>query len=225
MKAACYCGTRNLYEDMVPSVKSLLLHSDVDKVYLLIEDDAFPYELPSCVECINVSGQTWFRHDGPNYQSRWTYMVLMRAALHRVFPNLDKVLSLDVDTIVAKDISDIWNLPVDDYWLAAAKEPFKSAAYRKLYVNCGVMLMNLKKLRGDGKGDELINALNTTKYDYNEQDCIAQLCQGGILELSSDYNANNFTVPTVTPKIMHFAALQNWQKQPLVEEYRKVEWI
>ena len=55
MKAAVYCGTRNVYQDMIPSMKSLLIHSDVDKIYFLIEDDEFPYPLPPEVECINVS--------------------------------------------------------------------------------------------------------------------------------------------------------------------------
>lgn len=45
-RAAAYCGTRNLYQDMIPAIKSLLLNSNVDKIYLLIEDDEFPYPLP-----------------------------------------------------------------------------------------------------------------------------------------------------------------------------------
>ena len=55
MRAAVYCGTRNVYDDMIPSMKSLLIHSNVEKIYFLIEDDKFPYELPPEVECINVS--------------------------------------------------------------------------------------------------------------------------------------------------------------------------
>lgn len=55
MRAAIYSGTRNIYEKMLPSMKSLLMHSNVEKIYFLIEDDEFPYELPPEVECINVS--------------------------------------------------------------------------------------------------------------------------------------------------------------------------
>ena len=218
MKTAVYCGTRNLYEDMIPALKSLIANSDVEKVFLLIEDDTFPYELPSCVECINVSDQTYFRKDGPNYKNRWTYMVLMRAALHRVFRDLDRIVSLDVDTIAAKDVSDLWDVDLDDYYIAGAKEPGKSWG-NNIYINCGVMVLNLAKLR-DGKGDEIIEALNTKKYDFNEQDCINELCRGGIKEISSDYNANNYTITTTTPKIVHFAAIQRWQDHPLVKQYR-----
>ena len=35
MKVAVYTGTRNLYSDMLPALNSLLVHSDVDKIYLL----------------------------------------------------------------------------------------------------------------------------------------------------------------------------------------------
>jgi lipopolysaccharide biosynthesis glycosyltransferase len=93
-------------------------------------------------------------------------MVLIRAALSKVFPQLDTILSLDVDTIVNEDISDIWNTPLDNYYLAAVKEPEKSI--NSLYINMGVALLNLKKLRDDKKDDEIIHALNTIQYDYNE---------------------------------------------------------
>lgn len=222
MKAACYCGTRNLYGDMIPAVKSLLCNSNVDKVFLLIEDDEFPYTLPNCVEIINVSNQAYFKREGPNFNSPWTYMVLMRAALHRVFPDLDKILSLDIDTIVAKDISELWDIPVNDYYLAGAIEPAKSQ-YRT-YINCGVMMLNLKKLRESGKGDELVDALNVRRYGFNEQDCIAEQCQGGILEIPSIYNANNYTEPTTQPKIVHFAAIRQYQNHPLVEMYKNKSW-
>ena len=221
MKAAVYCGTRNLYADMLPAIKALLINSDVDKIYLLIEDDVFPYQLPDCVECINVSEQTYFDHDGPNYLNGWTYMVLMRAALHRVFPDLDKIVSLDVDTIAAKDVYGLWDFDIEDYYRAVCKEPHKSI--RQLYINAGVMVLNLAKLR-DGKGDEIIEALNTRRFPYNEQDCINELCQGGILEISSDYNANAYTTPTKTPKIVHFAAIPRWQNAPLVQQYRDKAW-
>ena len=55
MRTAVYTGTRNLYPFMVAAAKSLLIHSNVEKIYFLIEDDVFPYELPSEIVTINVS--------------------------------------------------------------------------------------------------------------------------------------------------------------------------
>lgn len=221
MRTAVYMGTKNLYEDMVTAAKSLLINSNVEKIYFLIEDDKFPYIVPSCIECINVKNQMYFSSLSPNANSRWTYMVLMKTVLHRMFPELEKILVLDVDTIVDKDISDLWDIDISNYYLAGASEPNKSKD--SIYINTGVMMLNLHKLR-DGKGDKIIKDLNTVWYEFPEQDCINKLCKGGIMEIPSDYNANNYTSPTKNPKIHHFAATKNWQSNPLVKKYQAINY-
>lgn len=221
MKAAVYCGTRNLYDDMVTAAKSLLVHSDVDKIYFLIEDDVFPHKLPKCIEAINVSGQKWFSENGPNYRRKWTWMVMMRAALSKVFPDLDEILSLDVDTIVIDDISEIWEVPLGDYYLAACREPLKSE--HRLYINMGVALLNLRKLR-DGMDDRIIHSLNTRSYEFAEQDCINKLCSGGILAIDGMYNVSDFTEKSNGRKIMHYACKKDWREYPTVKKYRQLPW-
>lgn len=226
MKAACYFGSRNLYADMVSAVKSLLIHSDVEKVFLLIEDDEFPYALPDAVETINISGivPAIFDPNGPNYKSNWTYIGLIRAALTKVFPDLDSILSIDCDTIVDKDISDLWDIPIDGFYFAAAKEPLLSRILNCLYVNAGVTLFNLKKLREDGKDDEMIHLLNTKKLHFVAQDAMCECCQGGIKEIPSDYNATNYTEPTGNKKVIHFAGDRNWRNYDIAKKYRDIPW-
>lgn len=229
MRAAVYCGTRNLYPDMVTAAKSLIHNSNVEKVFFLIEDDTFPEPLPSIVETINVSNQSYFRLDGPNYSNRWTYMVLLKLAMHRIFPNLDKILCLDVDTIVVSDVSALWDMPLKSYYLAGVKEPAKTTSDR-LYINAGVMMLNLRELRDSFKGDEMISAVNRKRYVYCEQDCIVERCQGGILELPEEYNACEFMKFSGEPKIVHYAAVKNWQKNTKAKwhqqltKYRKMSW-
>ena len=222
MNVACYAGTRNLYQDMITAAKSLLIHSNVDKIYFLIEDEKFPYELPPEIKCINMKHQVYFRSTGPNFHSSWTYMVLIRAALSKIFTQYDKILSLDVDTIINENISHLWDIDLDGYYLAAVKEEHKSHD-DFLYINMGVVLFNLKKLRDDHKDDEIIHALNTIPYDYNEQDCINELCQGHIYRIPADYNITNWSDGAKHRKITHFAAVPNWQSLPLVEKYRNAK--
>ena len=222
MRTAVYCATRNIYADMLPAVKSLLRNSNVEQVYFLIEDDEFPYFLPEEVKCSNVSHQHFFPEDGPNYKNGWTYMVLMRAALHRIFPDLDTILSLDVDTICAKDVSPIWDTPLGDNYLAGAREPIKSE--HGMYINAGVMLMNLRKLREDGMGDRIIAALNAKRYTFNEQDCINELCRGKIAQIQSQYNSSAWTDSCVSPKLVHFAAIRHYQDAALWNQYREMSW-
>ena len=214
MKAAVYAGTRNIYDQLLPSAKSLLTYSDVDKIYFLIEDDNFPYELPPEVECINVSHQTYFPQDGPNYKNVLTYMVLLRAAYTKIFPHLDKILSIDIDAIVNENISDLWDIDITDYYFAAVEEPALYEEDRGSYINMGISIFNLKKLREDKKDDELIQALNTYWYPIKEQDCINDLCRNKLLILPSDYNSCRQAYPPQHEKITHFAGIYTLEKFP-----------
>lgn len=234
-KVAVYCGTRNIYSDISLSLKSLLINSDVDTVYLLIEDDEFPEPVPDCVKVINVSGQTIFPKDGPNYENSWTYMVLMRAALTKILPkDIDKVLSLDADTVVDMDVSDLWDIDLEDYYYAGAYETAKTNVAtpghpRSPYINFGVVLINLKQLRKDKKDDEIINTLNTYKYPANEQDCINELCRLRIKEFSSDYNANIWCEMPKQQKIVHFAGNHflggtRWDDTLIAKKYKTIPW-
>ena len=203
VKAAIYTGTRNLYRHMIPAVKSLLFNSDVDVVYLGIEDHEFPYELPDVCEVMDLSGQEIFSRTGPNFKSRYTYMALMRAALVKILPpELPRVLSLDVDTIVVDDISDIWDLPIDDYYFAAARE-WHASTDRFINANVGVSLHNLEKLR-DGKSEEIIRMLNKRQFRWCEQDAMNLLCQGYIYNMPAEYNDNCFTDKVDRTKIIHY---------------------
>ena len=208
-KCACYCLTRNIYHKVVPSMNSLLANSDVERVYLVIEDDDVGFALPDRVECVNASRQRFFYPYGPNYNCRWTYMVMMRTAMCHIFPNLDRVLTLDADTLVQADISALWDTPIGNAYVAAAFEPERSRAYRSDYYNMGVALWNLSKLR-DGKADQIIRTLNRTQYTYCEQDCVNELCRGYIAELSPEYNASKYTSLERGARIRHFAAESQW---------------
>ena len=118
----------------------------------------------------------------------------------------------------------MWDIDLDNYYLAAVKEEHKSHD-DFLYINMGVALLNLKKLREDHKDDEIIQAINTIHYEYKEQDCINELCQGHIYRIPADYNINNWTVGAKHRKIIHYAAVKGWQKLPLVQKYRDCEIV
>ena len=220
MRAAVYTGSRNLYQHMVVAVKSILINSNVERVYLLIEDDDFPYELPDCVEIRNVSDQKYFKPDGANMNSKFTYLAMMRAALAFEFPKLDKILSLDVDTIINRNISELWDLSLDGYYFAAAQEHHRTRN-GFLYTNTGVALYNLEKLR-DGKAQEVIDVLNMREYSWVEQDVFNYLCQGRILELPSEYNINEFTLPPIDQKIVHYAGMKKWDNKPEYIKFKDV---
>ena len=226
MRAAAYFGSQALYEDMLVSATSLLQNAKIDRVYFLIEDDAFPYPIPDRVEVINAKKRLteWFNEGGPNWHSGWTPMGLVRVAFPKLFPKHSRMLTIDCDTIVTQDISELWDIHLDDYYFAAVKEPSLSGYTHSTYVNAGVMLLNLKKLREDHKDDEMIRLLNTRSMYFVAQDAMNATCQGGIYELPGEYNASAYTVkPAGTPKIEHYAGTNFlWRMKPLWKEYYAV---
>lgn len=225
MKQAAYCGTREIYGDMETSAKSLIANSDVERVHFIIEDSEFPRELPSIIQTHDVSGQTFFRPNGPNMKSRYTYMAMMRVALCHVLADVDKVLSLDGDTIAHKGASEIWNVPMEGCYYAASEEWHRTVNGLQ-YCNHGVVLFDLEKMR-DGKADECIEVLNRRKYEWVEQDVANYLCQGRIAKMPAKYNSNWWTSRNRGRAVIkHYAGqpAEEWRDLPEVVKWREMPW-
>lgn len=226
-KTAVYMATKtkNWYEKVQPSINSMLANSpSIDRVVILCEDDVFPYPLPNKVETMNVSKQTFFRSDSPNMlYNRWSYMVLMRAALSKLFPDLDKVLSIDADTIVCKDLGSLWEMDMSEYYVAGVKEPEKTRIYDRIYINAGVTFWNLDLMRKEKADDLYIERLNIKNYLYLEQDCLNEMFQGRIKTIGGHYNTTPYTEqPEEEIVIRHFAADSRWyEENRFVKQWKK----
>ena len=90
-KSVVYTGSRQFYNDMITAVKSLLCHTEVDKIYLLIVDDVFPFEMPDCTEAVNSTRLNFFHKGGPNYDNPWSSIILNRVAFTKLFPEEDLI--------------------------------------------------------------------------------------------------------------------------------------
>ena len=82
-------------------------------------------------------------------------MVLLRVVFCQLFPHLDRILTIDNDTIVKENISDLWYLNMDDYYIAGCTE-FQKSTPDFTYINMGVAMINLKKWREDGLDKKLV---------------------------------------------------------------------
>ena len=201
-RVAVYCASQALYKHTIPAIKSMLMNGRPDRIYLLIEDDEFPEYLPPQVKTINVRNQPYFDLTGPNIQTVFTYMALMRAVLTKVLPDEDRVLSMDCDTLVVGNIDEVWDKDLGDYYLSATREPLK-CRWDKMYYNTGVALFNLKAMREDGIDDELIELINSRKMVCPEQDALCIVCAGNIMDMPSDFNCNQYTPRTDDMRIRH----------------------
>ena len=227
-RAVVYCGTKETYINMIASAKSLLATTPVDRVYFLIEDDEFPYDLPDIIETRNVKNTGLFDPDGPNFHNVWTYMCLMRTAYPGMFPEYDKVLSLDIDVVITEDIGCLWDIDLTDYYFAGVPEEGRiKDGSDDMYANFGVIMMNLDKLRADGLGDKLIEAVNTEHFGCPEQDAFNKYCRGHIYQLPNDYNVTVYSHITGEPlkeRILHYAGLKYWKHFGPVKKYYNLSW-
>ena len=225
-KTACYFMTKNLYSYARPAVMSILKNGGIDEVYIFAEDGDLGYPVPRCVHVVDVSGQQYYPKSGPNYKCQWTYMVMMKAAACYLLPKHHRALTMDVDTIVTGDLSDLWNLDMDGYCVAGCREPYKTGATMREYVNAGVLYWNLDMMR-EGNAARVIRAMNEKHYIYVEQDAIAEQLEGKILRIDGGYNNCAFVEPTqMGVRVKHYAA-RGWDAfiaDPLVQEYLHMGW-
>lgn len=225
---AVYSGTRNLYADMVTAAKSLVANSTVTDVWLLIEDDEFPYELPDIVtwHVMNMSGQTFFPPDNPNAKSVFTYMAMVRAAFPLVFPDIDRIVSFDCDTVCVDDVDYLWKVDLQGNWFAANMEHLGTyKPYGSDYWNVGVCVYDLKAIREAGAAMRLVDKVNSERLWCVEQDAIVST--GRVLTLPDRYNESAVTSYTDDPAVVHFASFgTDWHGRkdaPRREYWRRYE--
>ena len=223
-KVVVYSGTRNVYPQMYVSLKSLLLNTEIDRVYLLIEDDEFPFPIPENLAIANVSEQKFFEPGSPNFNTSYSYMELLRCALGFILKDEKKVLWLDIDTIIDNDISDLFELDISEYYYAGVPEPTKCKGIFN-YINVGVCLCNLELLRDSHKEAEMIYFLNRYQFTWPGQDVINLLCQGGIRMIGSEYNSNSFVIPCTRPRVIHYAAIpsKEYREHWAYKKYEQIE--
>lgn len=222
-RVAVYAGTRNVYPMMETAAKSLLNTTRVDRVWFLIEDEAFQKPLPEVIRCMDVSGQTWFTPDGPNFHSYWTYMTLIRLALPEILADESRCLWLDCDTLCMKDIGPLFDLDMKGNAVAMAEEPSRSRR-PFVYHNAGVCLMDLEKLRGERMAD-MIRMINTRKFSAPDQDVLNLRLQTEILTLDPTWNSGNeWTAMVPNPAIQHFAGDRKYTTRPAWREAEAMEW-
>lgn len=215
-----YTASRNLYEHLYPPIMSLLdTNPDVEKIYVVCEDDSLGWDTPKQVECINVSGQQVFPSSGPNYRTSYSHVTLMRAYIANLVPDtVERIIQLDADTIIADSLQPLWDMDLEGKWIAACKENEFSTqkAFLSLddrYFNVGVAVLNLKQIREDEVTGKLVNYLNTAQAPWIDQDAwnLIGLRYRKIVEIEDvRYNECFVVGYTSDPAVVHYCAVQRW---------------
>ena len=154
-----------------------------------------------------------------DYVSIATYY---RLKLGELLPDIDKIIYLDCDTIVNTSLSDLFNTNIDDSYAAGvldARVKHKKKWLNTNYINAGVLLLNLKKIREDKIEEKYLEYTknNPDIIQTGDQDIINFVLNNKIKILPDEWNVqvsnfNNRTCYTRYPKIIHYIGRQKpWE--------------
>lgn len=140
-----------------------------------------------------------------------TAAAYFRLLLPELLPDIDKILYLDTDIIVQKDLTELFNFNIDNFYLAGVldlqvcgqgclsyrvsgydqdiyTQRYGLDCYSNFYVNSGVLLFNLKSMRENNLVPELLKCAASHNFLAHDQCVLNMVCYGKILPLSDIYN-------------------------------------
>ena len=107
----------------------------------------------------------------------------------------DRVIYLDSDIVVTDNISKLWNYDIEDYLIGGVEDKYSSLMSwhadledGDIYINSGVLLMNLKKFRSENIEEKIFEKLREKDNLYSDQDVLNNICRNRILYLPLKYN-------------------------------------
>ncbi len=101
-----------------------------------------------------------------------TPYTLLRLLADEVENMPSKLLYLDIDMMVADDIKKLYNIDVSNYEYAAVREKYGSWLIRADYINAGMLLLNMEKIKETKLLEKARNLIKNKKMLFADQDAI-----------------------------------------------------
>ena len=166
------------------------------------EDNAYLLRLKNLApDTVNITLIPREEPDLPyeNMQRFLQYKVGMhKIYLPEILKDLDKVIYMDGDTLVLKDLRTLFDIDVSNVYAAVAKDgiyyrfPKEMAEIgldkRGFYFNSGVMLYNLAMQRKDNIVNQLVEYIKTHEDFYGDQDVLNVVFGDKLKLMSYRYN-------------------------------------
>lgn len=131
----------------------------------------------------------------------------------------DKLLYLDIDMMAGDDISKLYNIDVTDYEYAAVKEKYGSVLLYPDYINAGMLLLNMKKIKETGLLEKARTLIKNKKMIFADQDAIYHSTTKKLL-IPRKYNEQSKFNRKDTV-ICHFCKRLLWRPYPHTENYKQ----
>ncbi len=167
----------------------------------------------------------------------YTGATYYRIFIPNMFPQYDKALYLDGDTVLQGDVSELFNVELGTDLVGAIPDGAVAAvpefrlytkealgiSYDK-YFNAGVLLMNLKACRESDFYSRFCFLLSSYKFSVaQDQDYLNVLCKGRVRFIGGEWNAMPIKGKAQTPKLIHYnLTLKPWHYEDIL--YHEAFW-
>ena len=131
----------------------------------------------------------------------------------------EKILYLDIDMMAGDDISKLYNIDITDYEYAAVKEKYGSKIIKADYINAGMLLLNMKKIKETKLLEKARFLIKTKKMLFADQDAIYKATTKKLL-LPRIYNEQSKFNKKDTV-ICHFCKRLLLRPYPHTENYKQ----
>lgn len=154
-----------------------------------------------------------------NENAYCTPYTLLRLLADLVPEMPDKVLYLDIDMMAGDDISKLYNIDIKDYEYAAVREKYGSVFIWPDYINAGMLLLNMKKIKETGLLEKARELIKNKKLLFADQSAIYYSTTKKLL-LPRIYNEQSKFNKKDTV-ICHFCKRLLWKPYPHTENYKQ----
>ena len=133
----------------------------------------------------------------------FTMTIFFRLFISNMFPDIDKCIYIDSDTVITDDISKLYDIELGENLIGACPDlsiadcpPLVEYTEKGVgigkgrYINSGVLLMNLKYMRELKFEEHFLDLFKTYKFDTiaPDQDYINAICKDKILFIDGRWN-------------------------------------
>lgn len=157
--------------------------------------------------------------------SKTTYA---RLFIPNIIPE-DKLLYLDCDTLIMGALDDVWNLDISDVYVAGVQDTVVphirqgiGLEYSDKYLNAGILLMNIKKMRKDNLQKKFVGYIKEMhgSVPCHDQGVINHVCRNNIVVLPLVYNVMTPVFQYSSDEIMKFYELEGYYTDSEIQEAR-----
>lgn len=130
----------------------------------------------------------------------------------------NKLLYLDADIMLNKDVSKLYDMDIEEYEYAAANDHYGKFLINPGYINAGVLLFNMKKCRETGLFEKARELIRVKKLTFADQSAIIRSTTKRKL-ISQRFNDQKFLYKNTV--IRHFSKRLFWLPYPHTENIKQ----